>query len=94
MKKALVTGANQGIGLEITKQLSRNGFDVFMGVRDLSKGEKAISEIGKKESLHLLSIDMGNIDSIESAIQDLKSKNRNSNRPSFGASGYFKINSV
>ena len=75
MKTALVTGANQGIGLEITKQLGRNGFEVFMGVRDLSKGEKAISEIEKKESLHLLSIDMGNIDSIDSAIQDLKSKN-------------------
>ena len=45
-----------------------------MGVRDKSKGEKAINEL-RKRILFLLSIDMGNIDSIDSAIQEIKSKN-------------------
>jgi NAD(P)-dependent dehydrogenase (short-subunit alcohol dehydrogenase family) len=31
---ALVTGAGRGIGLEVTKELAREGYDVLMGVRD------------------------------------------------------------
>ncbi|WP_443943613.1 SDR family NAD(P)-dependent oxidoreductase [Pedobacter sp. AW1-32] len=43
---ALVTGANQGIGYQVTKELIANGYVVFMGVRNLQKGEKAAAEIG------------------------------------------------
>jgi NAD(P)-dependent dehydrogenase (short-subunit alcohol dehydrogenase family) len=37
-KIAIVTGANRGIGLEISKQLAGSGFHVIMACRD---GEKA-----------------------------------------------------
>jgi NAD(P)-dependent dehydrogenase (short-subunit alcohol dehydrogenase family) len=38
---ALVTGANKGIGLETARQLAAQGITVFLGSRDLAKGEAA-----------------------------------------------------
>jgi NAD(P)-dependent dehydrogenase (short-subunit alcohol dehydrogenase family) len=43
---ALVTGANQGIGLHVAKELVAAGLTVFVGSRDLMKGEAAAKEIG------------------------------------------------
>ncbi len=38
---ALVTGANQGVGLQVVKELVEAGHTVFLGSRDLAKGEAA-----------------------------------------------------
>jgi NAD(P)-dependent dehydrogenase (short-subunit alcohol dehydrogenase family) len=43
---ALVTGANQGIGFQIAKDLVRHGFTVLVGSRNLERGEAAAKEIG------------------------------------------------
>jgi NAD(P)-dependent dehydrogenase (short-subunit alcohol dehydrogenase family) len=43
---ALITGANQGIGLQIAKDLTTNGFTVLVGSRDLQRGEVAAKEVG------------------------------------------------
>jgi len=43
---ALVTGANQGIGLQIAKDLAANGFIALIGSRDLGRGEAAAREVG------------------------------------------------
>jgi len=43
---ALVTGANQGIGLQIAKDLVAHGLTVLVGSRDLGRGEIAAREIG------------------------------------------------
>jgi NAD(P)-dependent dehydrogenase (short-subunit alcohol dehydrogenase family) len=43
---ALVTGANQGIGLQIAKDLVANGFTVLVGSRNLERGEAAAKEVG------------------------------------------------
>jgi NAD(P)-dependent dehydrogenase (short-subunit alcohol dehydrogenase family) len=43
---ALVTGANQGIGFQIAKDLVANGFTVLVGSRDLDRGEVAAREVG------------------------------------------------
>lgn len=43
---ALVTGANQGIGLQIAKDLVIHGFTVLVGSRDLERGEAAAREVG------------------------------------------------
>ena len=43
---ALVTGANQGIGLQIAKDLATHGFTVLVGSRNLERGEAAAREVG------------------------------------------------
>lgn len=43
---ALVTGANQGMGKQVAKELVGDGVAVFVGSRDLARGEKAAAEIG------------------------------------------------
>lgn len=43
---ALVTGANQGMGKQVAKELVADGLTVFIGSRDLVRGEKAAAEIG------------------------------------------------
>lgn len=45
MKSALITGANKGIGLETAKQLSEKGIFVYLGSRDLKKGEAIVKEL-------------------------------------------------
>jgi NAD(P)-dependent dehydrogenase (short-subunit alcohol dehydrogenase family) len=42
---ALVTGANQGIGLQIAKDLAAHGFTVLVGSRDFERGESAARTI-------------------------------------------------
>jgi len=43
---ALVTGANQGVGLQVAKELVANGITVLVGSRSLERGETAAKEIG------------------------------------------------
>ena len=41
---ALVTGANQGIGLQIAKDLAAHGFTVLVGSRNFERGEAAAKD--------------------------------------------------
>ena len=43
---ALVTGANQGVGYQVAKALVENGSTVYLGSRDLARGETAARELG------------------------------------------------
>lgn len=43
---ALVTGANQGIGFQIAKELIAKGFTVLVGARNTERGEAAAGELG------------------------------------------------
>jgi NAD(P)-dependent dehydrogenase (short-subunit alcohol dehydrogenase family) len=43
---ALVTGANQGVGLQVAKELVVNGLTVLVGSRNFERGEAAAREIG------------------------------------------------
>lgn len=42
---ALITGANQGIGLQVAKDLAGRGFTVLIGSRDLARGEDAAGAV-------------------------------------------------
>lgn len=43
---ALITGANQGVGFQVAKELVANGLTVLVGSRTLARGEAAAREIG------------------------------------------------
>lgn len=63
---ALVTGANQGLGNQITKELAANGYRVYLGSRNLQNGEKAAAEIGA--NAHAIQIDVTDQESINAAV--------------------------
>src|ERR1700719_4340975 len=51
---ALVTGANQGVGLQVAKELVANGVTVLIGSRNFARGKAAAKEIGPGAlALHL-----------------------------------------
>lgn len=54
---ALVTGANRGIGLEVTRQLALRGFTAILGARDKEKGEEAASSL-HQSGLKIISIQL------------------------------------
>ena len=43
---ALVTGANQGVGRHVAKELAANGLTVLVGSRNFERGAAAAEEIG------------------------------------------------
>ena len=45
---ALVTGANKGIGLEISRQLGKHGFAVILAARDERKVNEAAARLGNE----------------------------------------------
>jgi NAD(P)-dependent dehydrogenase (short-subunit alcohol dehydrogenase family) len=62
---ALVTGANQGIGLQIAKDLAAKGITTLVGSRSLANGEKAAREIGA--NAHAIQLDVTDQASIDAA---------------------------
>jgi NAD(P)-dependent dehydrogenase (short-subunit alcohol dehydrogenase family) len=48
MTVTLITGANKGIGFETAKQLVQLGHTVYVGARDVERGEKAAAELGAR----------------------------------------------
>ena len=43
---ALVTGANQGVGFQVAKELAEDGVTVLVGSRNFRRGEEAAAKIG------------------------------------------------
>jgi len=67
---ALVTGANQGIGLQIAKDLVANGLTVLVGSRNLERGVAAASEVGV--DAHAIRLDVTDPASITAAAERMK----------------------
>jgi NAD(P)-dependent dehydrogenase (short-subunit alcohol dehydrogenase family) len=75
MKKVLITGANKSIGFEATRQLLKQGYFVYLGARDLAKGEEAVAKL-KAEGLtnvEAIQINVTNPASIEAASKQIES---------------------
>ena len=67
---ALVTGANQGVGLQVARELVANGLTVLVGSRNLERGEAAAQEIGP--GAIALQLDVTDGDSIAAAAERIR----------------------
>lgn len=66
-KVALVSGANTGVGFQIAKSLLANGYTVYVGSRDLKKGESAVRELGG--SAKAIQLDITDSESIDATVK-------------------------
>ena len=67
---ALVTGANQGIGLQIAKDLVPHGFTVLVGSRNFEKGQTAAKNIGA--DAHTMQLDVTDHKFIAAAAERIR----------------------
>ena len=67
-RRAIVTGANSGLGFETALALATHGADVTMAVRDTAKGEAAADQIrarAPQASLEVRRLDLADLASID-----------------------------
>jgi NAD(P)-dependent dehydrogenase (short-subunit alcohol dehydrogenase family) len=72
-RRALVTGANRGIGRAIAENLAhRNDTEVLVASRDQSKAERTADEIGRGSQPIVL--DLTRLDALEEAVHDIEKR--------------------
>jgi NAD(P)-dependent dehydrogenase (short-subunit alcohol dehydrogenase family) len=64
MTVTLITGANKGLGYETARRLTERGHRVYLGARDVERGEAAASVIGAR----FLQLDVTDDASVEGAL--------------------------
>jgi NAD(P)-dependent dehydrogenase (short-subunit alcohol dehydrogenase family) len=69
---ALVTGANQGVGFQVAKELAANGLTVLVGSRHFDRGEAAAKEIGR--GAIALQLDVTDAASIAAAAERIRTE--------------------
>lgn len=75
IKTALVTGANKGIGLAIVEGLAKQGYKVWLGSRDLSRGQSAVDKLRSQGmDVHVLELDVTDNQSVNQAVQVLSAQ--------------------
>ncbi len=76
MKTALITGANKSIGFETARQLLQQGYYVYLGCRDMEKGQQAVSQLQSEglNQVEPIEIDVDQIESITAAREVLGRK--------------------
>lgn len=67
---ALVTGANSGIGFATARQLLDHGVSVWIGARDLERGQRAAAQLGS--GVHLVQIDVADPASVAAAAEQVR----------------------
>lgn len=65
-KRAIVTGANSGLGRELTRRLALAGAEVTLAVRDETRGNAAIDELRAANPAAKLSLGLVDLSSLES----------------------------
>jgi len=65
-KTILITGANHGLGLSLTKTFLDNGFTVFAGAYKLN-GDSQINAIKTAENLYIVDMDISDMDTVKQA---------------------------
>jgi NAD(P)-dependent dehydrogenase (short-subunit alcohol dehydrogenase family) len=69
----LITGANKSIGFETARQLARQGYFIYLGSRDVGRGQQAVAALKAEglESVELLEVDVASETSVIVARQRL-----------------------
>jgi NAD(P)-dependent dehydrogenase (short-subunit alcohol dehydrogenase family) len=78
-KRAVITGASDGIGLEIAARLAAAGAEIVLPVRNTAKGEAAIAEIRRRTPaarLSLRSLDLSSLESVAALGAALRGEGR------------------
>jgi NAD(P)-dependent dehydrogenase (short-subunit alcohol dehydrogenase family) len=73
-KRALVTGANSGLGLGLSERLAAAGAEVILAVRNPAKGQAAVDELRRKlpaARLDLRAIDLASLESVAALSSEL-----------------------
>ncbi|MDJ1499655.1 SDR family oxidoreductase [Xanthocytophaga agilis] len=78
MKTVLITGANKSIGFETARQLLQQGYYVYLGCRNLQKGQQAVSQLQSEglTQVEPIQIDVDSLESIQAARQILGQKTK------------------
>lgn len=70
-KKAIVTGANSGVGLQLTIDLARLGATVYLACRSTKRGQRAVEHVASivpeakdENRIHLLQLDTSSLESV------------------------------
>jgi NAD(P)-dependent dehydrogenase (short-subunit alcohol dehydrogenase family) len=76
MQHVLITGANKSIGLETARQLAEQGYFVYLGCRDLAKGQQAVAHLAEAGLPHVEAIQLDVCDqaSIQAAKHTIREK--------------------
>jgi NAD(P)-dependent dehydrogenase (short-subunit alcohol dehydrogenase family) len=64
MTVTLITGANKGLGYETARQLIERGHTVYLGARNVERGQAAASELGGR----FVQLDVTDDSSVEAAL--------------------------
>jgi len=76
-KNCLITGANTGLGLAVSKRIATMGANTIMLCRNEEKGENAVLEVKKEipnASVELMICDLSSMKSIQNVIEEFKGK--------------------
>jgi len=74
MHNILITGANRGIGLELTKQYLSRGDYVWGSYRELENSQELVALSKESENLSIFPLDVTRPDSVADAFSALKSQ--------------------
>lgn len=76
MKKALITGANKGIGLETARQLLHAGYHVYLGSRNLANGQHAVAQLQQEglSEAEAIQLDVTDMESVKAARAEIGRK--------------------
>lgn len=73
MKTVLITGANKSIGFETARQLSARGYFVYLGSRDLAKGQEAAVKLRSEGAAALTAGGAVQVEAIQIDVSDPES---------------------
>ena len=65
-RRAIVTGASSGIGIETARALAGAGAEVTLAVRDLAAGERVAADIGG--TVTVAALDLSDLDSVDTFV--------------------------